>query len=129
MKLEIFNAFVMLKSYEERQEDIVTGPPVCLFIFQIKLTMTRSSTHISKIKIFLTSFLRYPENIANLSGCFGFVLVKLFKKDNINLQKTLTLISMQKINFTIHFFLEILQQYYILILNTLNMRGHAHQIW
>ena len=128
MKLEIFNAFVMLKSYEERQEDIVTGPPVCPFIFQIKLTMTRSSTHISKIKIFLTSFLRYPKNIANLSGYFGFALVKLFKKDNINLQKTLTLISMQKINFTNHFFLEILQQYYILILNTLNMRGQAHQI-
>ena len=42
----------------------------------------------------------------------------------------LVFISMQKINFITHFFLEIFQRYYILvILSTLGMPGCPHQIW
>ena len=39
-------------------------------------------------------------------------------------------ISMQKRNFSTHFFLEILQQYYMLyLLSALGMLDHTHQIW
>ena len=44
-------------------------------------------------------------------------LAKPIKKDSINLQKTLMLISMQKIYFI------------LVILSTLSMPAHTHQIW
>ena len=37
-------------------------------------------------------------------------------------------ISMKKMNFITHLFLEVLQKYCIFILNTLKMPGHVHQI-
>ena len=58
----------MLKSYEKNH---ITEPTVSPVIFQIKLTMARTSMHISKSKTFLTSCLRYPKHIANLAECFG----------------------------------------------------------
>ena len=70
---------------------------------------------IQKIKIFLTSFFRYCKDIA---GYFRHAWPNLSK----NIASTCrTFISMQKINFITHFFLEIFQRYCIFTLNTLGI--------
>ena len=49
------------------------------------------------------------------------------KSESINLWKTLMFTCMQKINFILNFFLEILQRFCnLIILSTLGMPGHTH---
>ena len=52
------------------------------------------------------------------------------KNESINLQKTLVFICKQTINFTVHFFLEILKRYCkFVVLGTLSIPDHNHQKW
>ena len=53
--------------------------------------------HLPKVKILITSFLRYHNDIENLPGFFGHAWPNPTKKVCINLQKTLIVISMQNI--------------------------------
>ena len=59
----------------------------------------------------LTSFLRYCKDMANLIFCeFWECLAISIKSYSINLSQAFMLVYMQKINFTTHFFLKILQR-------------------
>ena len=83
-----------------KQENIIDGPwslPSQYKINHVKvfdwhmneiIPKAKRSTHIPKIKIFQTSFLRYRKYIAYLSGYFGRTSRNPSKIKSINLQKT-----------------------------------------
>ena len=73
---------------------------------------------------FLTSFLRYCKDIENAWSCPSIMIVICR-----NLQETLSLLSMLKINFTPSFLIEILHRHSKLaILGTLGMLDHSIKI-
>ena len=74
----------------------------------------------------LPSFLRYSKDFANLFWVLSVWLAMPTKMDSINLQKSLMVICMQKIQLDPS--LEILQRYCkIAIFGTLGMTGYGHQ--
>ena len=84
--------------------------------------------HILKTKMFLTSFLIIAKiwqaclRTLSMSG-------QTHQKDINNLKKTLVLVSKFKINFITHFFLEILQRYYIDIFSIICVPFLLGSIW
>ena len=79
----------------------------------------------------LISFLRYCKEIANL--LFWLIWACLATptwNDTITFMKPSTFISMEKINFNLHVFLDILQKYFKpVVLGTLGMFGYVYPKW
>ena len=77
------------------------------------------------------SFLRYCKEIKNLLFWIIWTcLVTHTQNKSINLKKPMIFIGRQKINFIVHFLLEILQRYCeLVILGTFGMYGYAHLKW
>ena len=79
----------------------------------------------------LISFLRYCKEIANL--LFWLIWACLATpawNDTITFMKPSTFMSMEKINFNLHVFLDILQKYFKpVVLGTLGMFGYVYPKW
>ena len=69
------------------------------------ISVFRRLMYIPEIKIFVTSFLSYHQDIANLSGYFGDAWADPSKKIVSGFWKLLMSINKQKINFIDHFFI------------------------
>ena len=72
------------------------------------MPMASESMHIPKIKIFVTSFLRYHKDLANVSWYFW----RAWSNSSKKVVSTAIFLNIQKINFIAGFFLEILLTYF-----------------